>query len=144
MSGNGRTILLIEPNDDARALHADALRREGFSVVAVANCEDALESLSTLIPQLIVASYDHLTSNPCLTFCEQLKADSRTREVPVLLTSHDFNREDVRRATETKALVLSLTSPLDDVKLTSAVRGVLAVSEGIRLRRLRPQEPRSA
>lgn len=129
MSAASRALLLIDPGDETRALHADALRHVGFDVLAVDDCETALEALTTLTPQLIIASFNPRTREECLAFCERLKADPRTRSVPILLTSHAINRDDLRRATDTSALVLSLASPLDHMKLTSAVRGMLAVGE---------------
>jgi CheY-like chemotaxis protein len=122
---------LVDPNLDSGAHHADALRRNGYSVVVVADCDAALIALTRLTPRVIIVNFDSRTRDHCLAFCDRLKADVQTRAVPVLLTSDAINRDDLRRATNTKALVLSLGSPLDEMKLTSAVRGVLAVGEGL-------------
>jgi CheY-like chemotaxis protein len=143
MSGNSSAILLIDPSDDSRALHADSLRRAGFRVVAVTDCDAGFKTLTTLTPQLIIASFNPLTRDECLAFCERLKTDAQTRAVPIFLTSHAINRDDLRRAMDTRVLVLSLASPLDDMKLTSAVRGVLAVGDGS-LPPVNPNLPRSA
>jgi PleD family two-component response regulator len=132
MPSHTRAILLIDSRVDSRAHHAESLQRDGFTVVSVANCDDAFVALTTLAPQLIIVSFDARTRDDCLAFCQQLKADAPTRAVPILLTSDTINGDDLRRATNSQALVLSLCSPLEDTKLTSAVRGVLAVGEDSR------------
>jgi CheY-like chemotaxis protein len=148
MSRDLKAILLIDPSVDSRSLHADALRRDGLGVVAVADCNAAVAALATLTPQLIIASFDPRTRDECLAFCERLQVEARTRSVPILLTSDAIGGDDMRRATNTNALVLSLGSPLDETKLTSAVRGVLAVEDDPLLRgSSAPQDhqmPRSA
>jgi DNA-binding response OmpR family regulator len=147
MSVHSGAILLIDPSDDARALHADALRTAGFDVVSVADCESAVQTLTTLTPELIIVSFDPRTRDECLTFCTRLKEDARIRVVPVLLTSASIDEDDMRRATDLRVLSL-IVSPLDGAKLTSAVRGVMAVSEGVQLRASQQPEgrhiPRSA
>lgn len=129
MSGDLRTILLIDPSTESRALHADALRRDGFNVVAVADCDVALKVLTApTLPQLIVTSFDIHTREECLAFCERLNSDVRTRTVPVLLTSEYIDRDDMVRATDLRVLTVTV-APRDGAKLTGAVRGVLAVGE---------------
>jgi two-component system, chemotaxis family, chemotaxis protein CheY len=110
-------------------VYADALRNAGFTVVMTPDCTVALYALSEVTPQIVVASFHPGTHDECLVFCERLKSDSRTRAIPILLTSENINRDDLQRATDISVLGVSI-GPQDGAKMTSAVRGVLAVAEG--------------
>ena len=129
MSDTSGLVLLIEPNDDSRAIYSDALRRAGFTVVMAPACAAGLYALAEITPQIVIASFDPRTRDECLAFCERLKSNSRTRAIPILLKTETINGDDLRRATEISVLGVSI-GPQDGAKITSAVRGVLAVAEG--------------
>ena len=129
MSGTASVVLLIEPNDTSRSVYADALHNAGFIVVGARDCAAALYALTEIIPQIIIASFDLRTHDECLAFCERLKSNSRTRAIPILLTSETITIEDLRRATDISVLGLSIAQQ-DGAKMISAVRAVLAVAEG--------------
>jgi CheY-like chemotaxis protein len=127
MADTSSVVLLIEPKDESRAAHTDALRGAGFTVVAVADCRAGLYALSELTPQIIVASVNPETHDECLTLCERLRADPRTKAVPILLTAETITTEGLERAADMKVLGIAV-GPHDEAKITGAVRGVLAVS----------------
>jgi len=129
MSGTSSVVLLIEPNEDSRHVYADALRDAGFTVVMAPDCAAGRYALAEVTPQIVIASFNRQTHDECLAFCERLKADSRTRAIPILLTSETINGDDLRRATDISVLGLSIGQQ-DGAKMISAVRGVLAVAEG--------------
>jgi CheY-like chemotaxis protein len=129
MSLTSSVVLLIEPDDDSRAIFAAALRDAGFTVVMPPDCAAGLYALTEVTPQLVVASFNGQTHDECLAFCERLKADSRTRTIPIVLTSETINGDDLRRATDIGVLGLSVGQQ-DGSKMISAVQGVLAVAEG--------------
>jgi two-component system, chemotaxis family, chemotaxis protein CheY len=129
MSGTSSVVLLIEPNDDSRAVYAAALRNAGFTVIVTPDCAAGLYALAEVTPQIVIASFNLQTHDQFLAFCERLKADSRTRAIPILLTSETINGDDLQRATDMKVLGIAV-GPHDEAKMTAAVRGVLAVAEG--------------
>jgi len=129
MSGTSGVVLLVHPDDNSRAVYGDALHDAGFTVVMAPDCTVGLYALSEVTPQIVVASFNPHTHDECLAFCERLKADSRTRAIPVLLTSEIITGDDLRRATDISVLGLSIGQQ-DGAKMISAVRGVLAVAEG--------------
>jgi DNA-binding response OmpR family regulator len=129
MSGTSSVVLLIEPKDEARAAHADALRQACFTVVSVPDCTAGLYVIAEVTPHIVVANFDPGTYDACVAFCERLKGDPRTQAVPILLTSETITRDDLQRATDMKVLGVAV-GPHDEAKITSAVRGVLAAAEG--------------
>jgi len=77
-------ILLVEDSDVQALQIADLLVRKGYRIDRVASAEAALEMLNTEIPDLIVADL-HLPQMDGRELTRQLRLDSRTRAVPVLL-----------------------------------------------------------
>jgi len=129
MSGTSSVVLLIDPNDSSRIVYADALRNAGFTVVMAPDCAAGLYALAEITPHIVVTSFSPQTHDECLAFCERLKSDSRTQAIPILLTTETINGADLQRATDISVLGVSI-GPQDGGKMTSAVRGVLAVAEG--------------
>jgi CheY-like chemotaxis protein len=127
MSGTSSVVLLIEPTDEPRTVYADALRGSGFTVIVVPDCQAALYALAELTPQIIIVSFDSRTHDESLAFCGRLKADSRTRAIPILLMSEAIDGDDLRRANEMKVLGVTV-GRRDGAKITGAVQGVLAAS----------------
>jgi DNA-binding response OmpR family regulator len=128
MSGTS-SVVLIEPNDDLRAVYASALRDSGFIVVAVPDCAAADYVIAEITPQIVVVSFEPRTHDGCIAFCQRLKADPATRDIAILLTSDTITGDDLQRAIEMKVLGLTV-GPHDEAKMTAAVRGMLAVIEG--------------
>jgi CheY-like chemotaxis protein len=81
-------ILVVDDYEDAREMYAEYLRFCGFRVAEARNGNEALERAFTLKPDLILMDL----SLPGLDGWEatrQLKADERTRHIPVVaLTGH--------------------------------------------------------
>lgn len=126
MSDSTAPVLLIEGHDESRRRHEDTLREAGFAVNSVSDCGAALQVLADLVPRLVVLSFDPQTRDECLALCLQLKADPRTRDVPVILASARIDESDLRFAMDVSVLAVAVP-PLDGTKLASAVKGVLAV-----------------
>ena len=84
----GPLILVVDDYEDAREMYAEYLRFCGFRVAEARNGNEALDQAFTLMPDLILM---HL-SLPGMDGWEatrQLKADERTRQIPVVaLTGH--------------------------------------------------------
>jgi len=84
----GPLILVVDDYEDAREMYAEYLRFCGFRVAEARNGNEALEQAFTLKPNLILMDL----SLPGLDGWEatrQLKADERTRHIPVVaLTGH--------------------------------------------------------
>jgi len=81
-------VLIVEDYDDARSMYVEYLRMSGFRVAEAANGVDALRRAFELLPDVILMDL----ALPRLDGWEatrQLKADGRTRHIPIVaLTGH--------------------------------------------------------
>ena len=96
----GPLILVVDDYEDAREMYAEYLRFCGFRVAEARNWNEALEQAFTLMPDLILMDLS-LPGMDGWEATRQLKADERTRNIPVVaLTGHALAgaSEGARRA----------------------------------------------
>ena len=87
-SEQGPLILVVDDYEDAREMYAEYLRFCGFRVAEARNGNEALEQAFTLMPDLILMDLS-LPGIDGWEATRQLKADERTRHIPVVaLTGH--------------------------------------------------------
>ena len=81
-------ILVVDDYEDAREMYAEYLRFSGFRVAEARNGNEALEQAFELMPDLILMDLS-LPGMDGWEATRQLKADDRTRHIPVVaLTGH--------------------------------------------------------
>jgi two-component system cell cycle response regulator DivK len=86
--GMDKTILIVDDADDVRQTCALYLSYEGFSVVEAADGKEAVEQAIEALPQLILMDLS-LPVMSGLEATKLIKADERTRQIPVILmTAH--------------------------------------------------------
>ena len=84
----GPLILVVDDYEDAREMYAEYLRFSGFRVAEARNGNEALEQAFVLKPDLILMDLS-LPGMDGWEATRQLKADERTRRIPVVaLTGH--------------------------------------------------------
>lgn len=140
------TVLLLEGRDEARAAQSEALRAAGLHVTEAHTSEQVQDALEAINPSIIVVSFDAQTRDDRLSLCRAVKADPRTRRIPIVLTTSDMTSDDVGLATDPGVLVLTLAFS-DGAKLAAAINGVLAAQRAEPLRtslRRRREVKRSA
>ena len=96
----GPLILVVDDYEDAREMYAEYLRFCGFRVAEARNGNEALEQAFTLMPDPILMDLS-LPGMDGWEATRQLKADERTRNIPVVaLTGHALAgaSEGARRA----------------------------------------------
>jgi len=85
-----KTILVVEDQLELRAIHTLYLQRHGYHVLAAENGAQALSAVEEFSPDLILMDY-LLPEVDGLKATAQLKADPKTRDIPVvLLTSLSY------------------------------------------------------
>ena len=88
MSTNGKTVLLVEDNEDNRIVYSTILRHFGYSVTEALNGEEGIAKARAEKPDLILMDI----SIPIIDGWEatrRLKAEPNTRRIPVIgLTAH--------------------------------------------------------
>jgi CheY-like chemotaxis protein len=84
----GPLILVVDDYEDAREMYAEYLRFCGFRVAEARNGNEALEQAFGLMPNLILMDLS-LPGMDGWEATRRLKADERTRQIPVVaLTGH--------------------------------------------------------
>ena len=84
----GPLILVVDDYEDAREMYAEYLRFCGFRVAEARNGNEALEQAFALMPDLILMDLS-LPGMDGWEATRQLKADERTRQIPIVaLTGH--------------------------------------------------------
>jgi CheY-like chemotaxis protein len=87
-TAQGPLILVVDDYEDAREMYAEYLRFCGFRVAEARNGNEALDQAFTLKPDLILMDLS-LPGMDGWEATRQLKADERTRQIPVVaLTGH--------------------------------------------------------
>jgi CheY-like chemotaxis protein len=112
----GEAILIVEDSAVSLKLTAAALRAEGYSVQVASTAEQALSSLRSWKPDLILADI-MLPGMDGLEFTRRIKRDNRLRDVMVLaLTACDMEGDEERA--RNAGCDGFLTKPIDKQTLT--------------------------
>jgi len=93
MSRESRHILLVEDDRVLRRACEASLRRIGFAVTIALDGQEALDHIKTDVPDLILL--DLLMPRVSgLEVLRSLRADTRTKGVPVLILSNSSREQD--------------------------------------------------
>jgi two-component system alkaline phosphatase synthesis response regulator PhoP len=87
-------ILVVDDEDDLLELVRYNLTKEGFEVACVASGEEALKAARKEPPDLIVLDL-MLPAVDGLEVCRRLKADARTRDVPIVMLTAKSEEGDM-------------------------------------------------
>ena len=87
-------ILVVDDEDDLLELVRYNLAKEGFEVVCVSSGEEALKAARKDPPDLIVLDL-MLPAVDGLEVCRRLKADARTRDVPIVMLTAKSEEADM-------------------------------------------------
>ncbi len=110
-----RRILVVEPDDETRALYSQLLQRAGCDVVEASDGRDALVKGLTQSPTLVMTE-TRLPMVDGYALCEVLRADATTRTVPILVITTETGLADLERARAAGAdAILVKPAPLDAV-----------------------------
>ncbi len=90
-------ILVVNPSKQERQVHASALGAQGYEVVMAVSAEEALFLVEAGVPDLFLIASDTKGLDG-YTLCEQLKADPRLLNVPVIFTTHQADNDKIARS----------------------------------------------
>ena len=117
-------VLIAEDQQDLRQLYAEQLTLSGFDVIEAVNGAEAIDLTSSRLPDVILMDL----SMPVVDGWEatkRLRADIRTRHIPVVaLTAHDGSGE-LQRATSA-GCDWFVPKPCPPAALITEVRRVLS------------------
>lgn len=89
-----KTVFILEDDHDIRELITYILVEEGYDVSEYPTAKEFNEMIVHTVPDLFVLDI-LLPDGNGIAICKELKADSRTSEIPVLLMSANQNRQAV-------------------------------------------------
>jgi CheY-like chemotaxis protein len=90
-------VLVVEDDPETRRFYSDALARGGFSVDQAHNGHQAFQKAVELAPDLILSDIA-LPGLDGIELCRRLRADARTRAIPVLAMTGYGDRHYPERA----------------------------------------------
>lgn len=90
-------IMVVDDNPDNLHLLAGILRKEGYKVRPVRNSSMVFVSINSTLPELILLDIQMPEMNG-FDVCQRLKANERTREIPIIFLSGSTDREDKEKA----------------------------------------------
>jgi CheY-like chemotaxis protein len=122
-----KKILVVDDNDDCRALLSLCINRFGYEVVEAATACEAVDRVTVVHPDLIMMdlSLPGMSGEEATT-C--LKANPATREIPVLINTAFTAGSQTNRALEVGAVEI-LHKPLDLLKLREVLSRYLPVED---------------
>jgi two-component system phosphate regulon response regulator PhoB len=91
---SGEKILVVDDEENIRELVRYNLAREGYQVSTVGSGEEALKHVSEKMPELIVLDL-MLPGMDGLDVCRQLKNDSRTAHIPIVMLTVKGEESDI-------------------------------------------------
>jgi two-component system alkaline phosphatase synthesis response regulator PhoP len=121
-------VLVVDDERDILELVKYNLDKEGYQVTVVASGEDALLATRNRMPDIIVLDL-MLPGVDGLEVCRRLKADPKTRGIPVVMLTAKGDEADVVTGLELGAADY-VTKPFSPRVLTARIRAVLRRGDG--------------
>jgi CheY-like chemotaxis protein len=116
-------VMVVDDDHVIRELLQVNLEMEGHEVAAAFDGQDALEKVMSLAPDLILLDVMMPNVNGWQV-AEVLKADPRTRPIPIVFLSARAMEADVRKGTEL-GVQAYVTKPFDPIDLMELINQLL-------------------
>lgn len=116
-------ILLVEDEPAIQTLIATNLQRAGHTVLAVSDAEKAQRLVHEALPDLVLLDW-MLPGMSGVDFARRLRADERTREVPIIMLTARTEERDKVLGLETGADDY-ITKPFSPRELVARIKAVL-------------------
>ncbi len=118
---NGRTanVLIVDDVAPNLVILAEIIKKAGYLPRPVTSARQAMEALHVSMPQLILLDIS-MPDMDGFEFCEILKKDSRTKEIPIIFISALDSPNEKKRGFELGAVDF-ITKPFETVEVISRV-----------------------
>lgn len=126
----GKTVLLVEDNDDNQEIYRIILTHHGFSVLQAWDGESGVRMARDHGPDLILMDLTMPVLDG-LQATQVLKADPDTAAIPIIALTAHAEHED-RAAAEAAGCTAFLSKPVEPQRVAMEVRRVLAGAEAAR------------
>jgi two-component system phosphate regulon response regulator PhoB len=117
------TILIVEDEPAIQELIAINLKHAGFMVVRVGSAEEAASTIRAALPDLVILDW-MLPGQSGGALATKLRADERTRDLPIIMLTARVHEEDKVQGLEAGADDY-VTKPFSPKELVARVRAVL-------------------
>ncbi|MFA6322851.1 MAG: response regulator [Candidatus Buchananbacteria bacterium] len=117
-------ILLIEDDPDQVFIYQTKFNLEGFNFISAKNGQEGLAAAQTKKPDLILLDMIMAQTNG-LEVLQNLKNDSKTKKIPVVLLSNLFKKDLVDKAKNIGALDFWSKTGVLPSELVDRVRKIL-------------------
>ena len=118
-----KKILIVDDEEGFLALLRQALEERGFEVSTASNAIDAGIEMSGTLPALILMDVK-MPGIDGLQACQALKANPKTKDVPVIIISALSDESDIHRAKKI-GVIDYFVKPVDMEKLISRIKSIL-------------------
>ncbi len=117
------TILVVEDEPAIQALIEVNLRRAGHEVILAADAESARRQVQAALPDMVLLDW-MLPGMSGIDFARQLRGDSRTRQLPIIMLTARAEERDKIEGLEIGADDY-VTKPFSPRELTARIKAVL-------------------
>ena len=110
-----KTILFVEDEPTLQKVAGEILRQEGFIVKSATDGEEAMRIIKTEKPDLVLLDLI-LPKKDGFEVLKEMKADTQTKDIPVIILTNLEGTQDVERALELGAMnyLVKANYELDD------------------------------
>ena len=130
MKANGKTVLLVEDNEDNRTIYSTVLRHLGYQVIEAVDGLQAVALARSELPDLILMDIS-LPGMDGWEATRVLREDPSTRAIPIVaLTAHAL-ADDRKRAMEV-GFDSYLAKPVEPNAVIAEVRRLIGSAGGTR------------
>ncbi|OWK26772.1 MAG: hypothetical protein US76_03570 [Parcubacteria group bacterium GW2011_GWA2_38_13b] len=98
-----KTILFVEDEPTLQKVAGEILRQEGFIVKSATDGEEALRLIKTEKPDLVLLDLI-LPKKDGFEVLKEIKSDTQTKNIPVIILTNLESTQDVERALELGAM----------------------------------------
>ena|SRR3989338_5882499 len=111
-----KTILFVEDEPTLQKVAGEILRQEGFIVKSATDGEEAMRIIKTEKPDLVLLDLI-LPKKDGFEVLKEMKADTQTKGIPVIILTNLEGTQDVERALELGAMnyLVKANYELDDI-----------------------------
>lgn len=119
--GKGKNILVIEDDNSILNMYKTSLTNDGYSVFTAVNGEDGLKIAQKEIPDLVLLDV-MMPQVDGFAVLEQLKAESATDKIPVIMLTNLAQEEDRERGKKLGAKDYLVKSNLTPMQVSEKIK----------------------
>ena len=119
-----KTILLVEDEPALQKVAGEILRQEGFIFKSAIDGEEAIIIIKTDKPDLVLLDLI-LPKKDGFEVLKEMKADTQTKDIPVIILTNLEGTQDVERALELGAMNYLVKANYELVDIVKRIKDVL-------------------